>query len=136
MSTYREELCNKDEKGIPVFSPLCKPGRTVDTNLTYQVSNQDLQKLYKERLLAEQNDNLCYIPPVHYPSKHAVRSFDDSNSANNWFNDPTYAQHVARRQYVPGKGIQENHDKDSASLQLYHVAKTMERVAGSMMQSL
>ena len=134
MSTYREELCNKDERGIPVFSPFCVPGRTVDTNLASHVySKADLEKLNAMR--EKYNTRTCHIPPVAYPQR-TVTAYDDSASAQDWFKDPTYAQHVARRLYVTDKGLQEDESRDSGSLKAYRTAKTMEKVAGSLMQTM
>jgi len=117
MSTYREELCNKDERGIPLFSPYCQPGRTIDVNLTKQVTST-------------YGDLNCHISPVYFP-KPGKQFVDEKNSAKDWFKDPTYAEQVAMR--MEGINIESNKNE---SLKLYNTQKTMERVSASLMQTL
>jgi hypothetical protein len=121
MSTYREELCNKDERGIPLFSPLCKPGRTVDTKLSSQVVRSTWGSLN------------CYIPPVPYPSASVNSSqVSDADSARDWFKDPTYAQTVAMR----SQGLDYDRVKVHDALERYHINKAMQKAGVALMETL
>ena len=130
MSTYRENLCNKDEKGVSVFSPLCFSGKKVNYDLHNQTS-LNISKNENSKTI----ENKCYVSPVEYPKKSSS-SLDDSESAKNWFKDPTYAQRIANRVYVKNAGIFDNFNNESSDLQLYHLKKSMERTSGSLMQTL
>ena len=127
MSSYREELCGKDEKGVPLFSPFCAPGRTVDENLRSQVFTRDTSNAKS----GQNNEKCesCYIPQVHYP-KQNTNQMSEADSARDWFKDPTYAQHIAMRL----SGVQEN--GNNPSLELYNKLKTVEKVTASLLQTL
>lgn len=115
MSTYREELCNKDERGIPLFSPLCKPGRTVDTSISHQVLRRPQEG---------SNGDYCHVAPVQYPNPE-VPQINDSISAKDWFKDPTFAQTSAYRLKTGTFGQPNVHP----ALADYHKVKEMEKIA-------
>ena len=134
MSSYREEVCNKDEKGVPLFSPYCKPGRTVDNTLTSQITTPATLLQYNEKekemkgysTFGEIN---CFIPPVSYPVV-SNNKYNDKESASDWFQDLTYAQRISMKL----QGIPEE-TKENPSLQLYHTTKNNEKVAISLFQT-
>ena len=111
MSSYREELCVKDQRGIPVFSPLCIPERTIDESLTYQVN---------------ETHKFCEIPSVMFPTLDSNNT-SLGNSSKDWFSDPSYAQRIAAGS---------NRIAENASLQLYHRQKTIEKNTSSLLQTL
>lgn len=117
MSSYREEICNQDERGRSLFSPYCRPGRTIDTNLTDKVRVKG----------STFGDLDCYIPPavIDLPLKNK----HDDNSADEWFKDPTYAQRILMRE----KDIEND---ENPSLKLYHKIKSIEKSSASMLQTL
>jgi len=121
--TYREPLCVADNKGYPLFSPLCNP------NFVMPEMRNDQ---YQQRKLVSYGENEeCQIPSVAQP-KAEVPQYTDYESAHGWFKDPSYAQRATLRKLH----MDETSLDTNPSLQLYHKLKTMERVAGSMMQSM
>lgn len=118
MSTYREELCNKDEIGVPLFSPYCRPGRTVDLGLTKQV-----QSTY--------GDLNCHVQSVDYPRLNR-QAMAEQQSAKDWFKDPTYAEHMAMKL----QGVDFDKTNTNPSLKLYHAQKDMEKASISLMSTL
>lgn len=120
MATYREELCNKDQRGIPIFSPMCAPGRTVDSSLSNSVGEKSFNN-------SKYGDLDCYVPPVNYPQ--TIYKFDDSASAKDWFNDPTYAQLSAAKNQRKVLTV-------PPALQIYQNKKASEKAAISEMQVL
>ena len=119
-TSYREPLCTIDERGVKYYSPLCNVDSTkvtvADTRQTHQMFPPDVG---------------CKMKPLRKPSPQ-VPQFNDAPSAHDWFKDPTYAQRmIAKKANVPESVIESN-----PSLQMYHRMKTMERVAGSIMQTL
>ena len=118
-ASYREQLCTLDERGVKYYSPLCNGNMvsdTTDTRHTYEMVPPDVG---------------CKVTPLKQPSPQ-VPQFDDSPSAKDWFKDPTYAQRMAAKKL----GLSSTAIEKNPSLELYHRIKTMEKVAGSMLQTL
>ena len=124
--SYREPLCEYDNKGVKFFSPLCNPNVV---QLLQQQQQQQQQSFEQER--RSWNDIDCKVPPVHYP-KPQVKQFTDKESAFDWFKDPTYSQRAAAKK----QGIDDSLLETNPSLIMYHKLKLQEKVAGSLMQSL
>jgi hypothetical protein len=114
-ASYREPLCELDNRGIPVFSPLCAPHAKVDTApVKFPMPKTE-----------------CDIKPVEQ-RRPRVSQFDDAPSAHDWDKDPTYAQRIGVRR----RGLDDGILDTNPSLAEYHRIKTMEKVAGSLMQSM
>lgn len=120
-SSYREPLCVSDNKGYPLFSPLCNPD---------YVSQQVIDSgSYKERI--GYNDSECKITPLVAP-KAQVKQYDDKPSAFDWFKDPTYSERVKIRKL----GLDDVALDKNPSVLMYHQLKTMEKAGGSLLQTL
>ena len=117
-ATYREPLCEYDNKGVKFFSPFCDPN----------YKPPQFNTLTPQRVWPDVD---CKVPPLDFPSP-LVKQFTDKESAHDWFKDPTYAQRIAVRR----PGGDDNILDTNPSLQLYHKLKLMEKVAESLMQSL
>lgn len=121
LTSYREALCTADNKGRALFSPLCNPNYRPPAGVTGgHVESKDISI-----------DQSCRVKPVEQ-RKAQVSQFDDAESAFDWFKDPTYAQRVAMRK----KGVDDAVADVNPSIVLYHKLKTMERLGGSLLQSM
>ena len=117
--SYREPLCLADNKGVPFFSPMCNPDfRPVE--------------IKEERVIKHAwGDASCRVTPLQQP-KAQVEQYTDKESAYDWFKDPTYAQRISIRK----KGLDDAALDVNPSLRMYHQLKTMEKMGGSLMQTL
>ena len=120
--SYREPLCTQDEKGRALFSPLCNPNYQAPPSMNIEDTRKRTEEFDK---------NLCQIRPVE-PRKAQVPQYDDSQSAFDWFKDPTYAQRLSMRE----KGVDDAAADTNPSLVLYHKLKTIEKVGGSLYQTM
>lgn len=114
--SYREPLCEYDNKGRKFFSPVCTSN--------YQPPQHDIQSKVRTNV-----DH--HLQKLQHPSPK-VKQFSDKESAHDWFKDPTYAQRISARK----QGVDDNVLDTNPSLQLYHKLKYLEKTAESMMQSL
>ena len=119
--TYREPLCTADNKGTVMFSPLCNP---------------DFQKEYQKIEITQQRrqgwgDVPCHVTPVQKPQAQ-VKQYTDAQSAYDWYKDPTYSQRVAIRKV----GLDDVALDKNPSLLLYHQLKSMEKMGGSLLNTL
>lgn len=128
MDTYREKLCNKDEKGNTMFSPLCQPGALTEFLNKQEVSSEGTQGTQGTGSYGKSN---CFVNkvPRFDVSSHVM---SDAASANDWFRDPTYSEQISFRALNGPWSTKET----SESQKMYHDIKTKEKIAGALYQTL
>lgn len=120
-ATYREPLLTeKQNHGVPVFSPMCSP--SFAAALRQSESVEDIRW------------GVPKVPPVDrdrsaLPAHPNVLQFDDRSTATRFSTDPTYAQ----RAVAPGHRLPQ--DDAMSPLAIYHKLKALELTALSTFRS-
>lgn len=139
MSSYREKLLDNDERGIPVFSPMCNPDATFiqDTN-SFHLNNFKTSKsrfdsiesinsnLNSEFIKSDNSDYDCKVSNVYFPVENN-NQFPKNTTSHDWFSDPTYAEIVA---------MKKEENPSNENLKTYRLEKAMEKITKSLMQTL
>jgi hypothetical protein len=149
-NSYREQLCNKDEQGVPLFSPMCGPGGKSSSSVTEYDSSEERARINFANEVNEMKKaredydkgRLCNVRPVDPRSPLVTQYTDTSDSSRDWFKDPTYSQLANMRERCSTNGVAEKDicekffEGTSDSFKRYRLAKLTERVAASSLRSL